>query len=67
MPKKFTTSLPADFSYEWTVQPDGRQTLVFNQAMWALFQHKAASRNKTAQQLISEIIVRSLIELCKDA
>jgi len=67
MPKKFTISLPADFSYEWTVQPDGRPTLVFNQAMWAVFEQKAASRNKTAHQLINEIIVRSLIDLCRDS
>jgi hypothetical protein len=64
MPKKFTTTMPADISYEWRVQPDGRAALIFNKvnkAMWSVLELKAASRNKTAQQLIDEIIVRSLI------
>jgi hypothetical protein len=54
---------PADFSYEWAVLPDGRRALIFNEAMWSVFERKAECRNTTAQMLIATTLIRRLIEL----
>jgi hypothetical protein len=45
------------------VLPDGRHALIFNEAMWSVFERKVECRNTTAQMLVVTTLIRRLIEL----